>query len=109
MVFILSVGSDPDALSRRSAFLAKAGYAIVSVTDMPKAAEKIANEEFDMAILCHSLVEEDRRQLINMIGRHRPFMPLILIPEGSTDEEIRKRVSETLGESVSGHASSQAV
>ena len=109
MMFILSVGRDPDALNKRSAFLAAAGYAIVSVTEMPKAAEKIANEEFDLVILCNSLVEEDRRQLVNMILRHRPFMPLILIPEGSTDEETGRRVAETLGEPVSGRASSQAV
>jgi len=109
MMFILSVGSDPDTLNKRSAVLAEAGYAIVSVIDMPKAAEKIANEEFDMVILCNSLIEEDRRQLVNMMRRHRPFMPLILIPEGSTEDEMRRRVSATLGEPVPGQASSQAV
>jgi DNA-binding NtrC family response regulator len=107
MMFILSIGCDSDVLSRRSSMLAEAGYAIVSTTNLPKAAEKIANEEFDLAILCNSLAEEDCRQLVNMCRRHRPFMPVILIPEGSSENDIRQLVINTIGETVSGHAVSQ--
>lgn len=99
MTFILSIGSDADVLNRRSAVLAEAGYAIISVADLRKAAEKIANEEFDVVLLCNSLGEEDGRQLVNMSRRHRPFMPVICIPEGSTESDMIRLVLEAMGES----------
>jgi DNA-binding NtrC family response regulator len=107
MMFILSVGCDSEVLNRRSSLLAEAGYAIVSITNLPKAAEKIANEEFDVAILCNSLAEEDRRQLVNMGRRHRPFMPVILIPERSSENDVRRLVINAIGETLSGQAISQ--
>ena len=108
MTFILSIGSDPDVLSRRSSVLAEAGYAIVSVTDLRKAAEKIANEEFDVLLVCDSLAEEDCRQLVNMSRRHRPFMRVILLPNASTDDDLRRLILDAVSEPVFGQASSQA-
>jgi len=108
MTFILSIGSAPDVLSRRSSVLAEAGYAIVSVTDLQKAAEKIANEEFDVLLVCDSVAEEDCRQLVNMGRRHRPFMRVILLPDGSTDDDMRRLILDAVGERVSAQASSHA-
>jgi len=106
MMFILSIGSDPDILNRRSSVLAEAGYAIVSLSDMRKAAEKIANEEFDMVLLCSSLAEEDCRQLVNMSRRHRPFMPVILLPAGATEDDMRRLICDAVGDTVLGRARS---
>jgi DNA-binding response OmpR family regulator len=107
MMFILSIGSDPDVLTRRSSVLAETGYAIVSVTDLRKAAEKIANEEFDVLLVCNSLAEEDCRQLVNMSRRHRPFMRVVLLPEGSTDDDVRRLIFDAIGAPLFGRASSQ--
>jgi DNA-binding response OmpR family regulator len=98
MTFILSIGSDVDILNRRSAVLAEAGYAIISVVDLRKAAEKIANEEFDVVVLCSSLGEEDCRQLVNMSRRHRPFMPVVFIPGGAAESDVVTLVLGSMGE-----------
>lgn len=108
MYFILSIGNDPETLARTSNVLAEAGYAIISITDLRKAAERIANhnEDFDLVVLCGSLDDEDRLQLKNMTRRHRPFTPVVVLP-GNPRLDDHQLILDAVGEAFSGAAGSQ--
>ena len=82
---ILSAGRDPDLLKRRNAALMAEGYKVASAWHSCEIVEKLLNGDFDLVLLCHSIPEEDRRRLANIVSSYTPSTPVILISASQRD------------------------
>ena len=75
---ILLIGDDFRLLATRAALLTKTGASTVccSSAEMHKNLER---EMFDLAVLCHSLSEEDARKAVEYVHRRWPEAKVFLV------------------------------
>jgi DNA-binding response OmpR family regulator len=84
---IISVGELPELLSLRAAVLKSAGYVVFTTTDPQEAASRIGKADCGVLLLCYSISDEWRKQLV---GRFRE-----LCPEGRVVAITNRPVAET--------------
>jgi CheY-like chemotaxis protein len=78
---ILSAGRDTELLKQRNAALAAEGYHVASAAGSYEIVEKMLNGDFDLVLLCHSIPDDDRRRLADIINSYTPSTPVILISD----------------------------
>jgi DNA-binding response OmpR family regulator len=69
---VISVGKLPELLSLRAAVLKSVGYAVFTTTDPQEAAARIGKADCGVLLLCYSLADEWRKQLVQ---RFRELCP----------------------------------
>ena len=78
---VLSAGRDPVVLRNRNAALEQAGYTVASANNSPEVVDRLFNGEFDVVLLCHSIPEEERRRLAEIIRNYSSATPVIVISD----------------------------
>lgn len=68
MLRILSVGDDPDLLSTRAELLRLTGAEVVKCRGRD-AAKTLETESFDLVVLCHTLSEQEARDVVGVVER----------------------------------------
>ncbi|WP_263411542.1 DNA-binding transcriptional response regulator [Terriglobus tenax] len=66
MPAILSIGSDPVLLKTRASLLRQTGAEVASA-EPAKAVGELAQKRYDLAVLCHSLRQEDATSIASAI------------------------------------------
>lgn len=84
---VISVGTLPELLSLRAAVLKSAGYAVFTTTDPQKAASRIGKADCGVLLLCYSVSDEWRTQLVQRFRE--------LCPEGRVVGITNRPVVET--------------
>lgn len=74
---ILCLGEDPDLLGTRAMLLESLGADVRRATSIVEALEKVAGEQFDLIVLCHSLRQSDAVAICDAVRERKP-PPLIL-------------------------------
>lgn len=74
---ILCLGEDPDLLGTRAMLLESLGADVRRATSIAEALEKVAGEQFDLIVLCHSLRQNDAVAICDAVRERKP-PPLIL-------------------------------
>jgi DNA-binding response OmpR family regulator len=75
---LLSVGSDPDLMTTRSMVLRQAGYAVETAMTVRTAMPLFVSGDFDLVIICASIPEGQRIQLISAIKSKRPLAMIMI-------------------------------
>lgn len=78
-VLVLSVGYDDQLLRSRNQVLASKGFAVIGSASAPEAVRIFLDADVDLAILCHSIPENERRQLVARMKQDRPLTPILTI------------------------------
>jgi CheY-like chemotaxis protein len=76
---VLNVGRDSPLLDTRAMLLRSAGYIVESTPSMADAIHRFRTGDFDLVILCHSIPEQDRQRLIDLIREEGSSTPVIFI------------------------------
>ena len=84
---VISVGKLPELLSLRAAVLKSAGYAVFTTTDPQEAAARIAKADCGVLLLCYSISDIRRKQLVQRFRQ--------LCPEGRIVAITNHPVAET--------------
>lgn len=81
---VLSVGSDRMLLKVRDDVLRAAGYIVREY--LPSQFTSVEND-FDVAVLCHSIPADEQRRIIRYIRSHKPTAPILLVrSDGETSD-----------------------
>jgi CheY-like chemotaxis protein len=80
---LLSVGPIPELLTLRNAVLRQAGFLVETSSDLNEAVRLFLDEDFDAAILCHSIPERDKARLIRLLKENKPLTPVAALSDGS--------------------------
>ncbi len=78
-VLVLSVGYDDQLLRSRNQVLASKGFAVIGSSSVAEAARIFLDADVDIAILCHSIPEKERGQLVARMKHDRPLTPVLTI------------------------------
>jgi DNA-binding NtrC family response regulator len=76
---LLSVGSDPFLMKTRSLVLLKAGYAVRDAMTVRGAMRVFQQGEFDLVLICHTIPEDERLQLMAALKAVSPSVKIITI------------------------------
>lgn len=79
MTRVLSVGSDHTLLGMRTLVLASAGYQVASALGPAEFVSKFFDGDFDAVVLCHSLTEDQRQRIAELVRRHSPSTPVVVL------------------------------
>lgn len=83
---LLSFGYDPLIMGVRSMLLRTDGYRVTEVLVFREALRLITEAYFDMVLLCHTVPEEQRAELMGRAADHDGNMPVLCL---STNPGIR--------------------
>lgn len=81
---ILNVGHDPTLLSTRHKVLRSAGYIVESTCSIEYAFNRLRDGDFDLVVMCHSLLETVRMGLTRCLRDAGLSVPLISV--GTTNK-----------------------
>ena len=81
---ILNVGQDPELLRTRSLILRAQGYGVESCS-IGEAIHRFRAGDFDLVILCHSVPQREREQLILLIRDCGCSTPVLFVAAASAD------------------------
>lgn len=97
---VLLIGNDPDLLFLRSAVLTAVGIRCLGVRNADQAVEVLGRVPCDLAIICCTLDEENRQQLLNfMLSSHSGVEVLWMVPgDDCSDAGFRTEVGDALEE-----------
>jgi DNA-binding response OmpR family regulator len=109
---VLSVGTIPELLNLRAEVLRSAGYEVVSTTLPGQAEFRIANDDYNVLLLCYSIADEWQQRLIQRFRETHPNGRVVAIsnvPYARTPEEADEHVygiegAEALINAVKGKA-----
>ncbi len=90
---LLSVGLNPDLLNIRNSILRKAGYSVQATTSPQKAITLLVDGDFGVLIVCHTILESDRGELLRAIKSVKPSAKVIAVRK---DEELAKGADATV-------------
>ena len=78
---ILAVSSDRYLLVQhsRNELLRHVGHKVTSTANIAEALQFLANDKFDLVLLCHSLSGGERDQLLAATRNGKPHVPVILL------------------------------
>jgi len=80
---ILEVGWDGKLLATRRLVLEGAGYNVESVLTSQHAYQRVQHNSFDLLLLCHSMPEEDQRELTEQVRRLHPETLILSLYEST--------------------------
>ncbi|MBI2679135.1 MAG: hypothetical protein HYX28_10170 [Candidatus Koribacter versatilis] len=86
-VLILSVGRDATLLAIRNLILSGAGYTAVGASTPEEFVEKFYAGDFDVVVLCHTLPEDQRRRITQLVHAHSPSTPVVVMANGDFDQK----------------------
>jgi CheY-like chemotaxis protein len=92
---VISVGTLPEVLSLREAVLKSVGYTVFTATNPQEAATRIRNGECGVLLLCYSVQDEWRGQLIREFRETCPQGRVVAITNGNM-AEVPKEVDELI-------------
>jgi DNA-binding response OmpR family regulator len=76
---VLSVGSDPEVLDARELILRSAGYLVVSARSIEEAVHCFHEGDFDLTVLCHSLLLKESERLTCLIRASGSRIPIVSV------------------------------
>ena len=79
---VLLAGGDPDLLLLRSAVLAAAGVWSVRVRNAEQAIQVLGLVPCDLAIICYTVHEADRKQMVSALKNGHARVKLLLLASG---------------------------
>lgn len=83
---VISVGTLPELMSLREAVLEVAGFQVFSTSDPAHAALKIENGDCAVLLLCYSITDELRQQLVNMFRSSCPEGRVVALTNAPTEQ-----------------------
>ncbi len=87
MARILSVSRDPALVRTRQMMLEREGHEVVSSLSFKESVEHCRRGGFDLFILGHSLLDSDKRKLVNTFRQHCPA-PIISLSRTLYDRRV---------------------
>ncbi|HKW17100.1 MAG TPA: hypothetical protein VJO35_06300 [Terriglobales bacterium] len=78
---VISVGKSPNLLLLREAILQSSGYSVFSTADFAEAVSAVQREHFDVLLVCYSVPNEWRAELIEKFRRHCPGGRVVAITD----------------------------
>jgi DNA-binding response OmpR family regulator len=85
---LLSVGADPELMKIRSLILLNAGYAVRDATSVRQALKVFEAGDFDLVLICHSIREQERLQLIEAIRVTSSSAKIIVIRQTTANSAV---------------------
>ena len=79
MLTVFQTGEERLLLETRRRVLEKLGLAVVTAMSAEEALAQIPALQFDLAILCHSLPADRRRQIAAALRKLNPAAPILLV------------------------------
>jgi DNA-binding NtrC family response regulator len=80
---LLSVGPKSELLTTRNAVLRKAGFVVHESSDWDEAVSSFRDQDFDAAVVCHSIPTKDRKRLVTRLKDEKPETPVVLMSLGT--------------------------
>ena len=83
---VLSKCTDCELTFTRAEILKRIGHSVVTVTTVSELSQLLLARHFDLAILCHTLAEKDRKRAAQAIHTHSPSTAVLVLAltEGSS-------------------------
>jgi DNA-binding response OmpR family regulator len=81
-VLVLSVGRDATLLAIRNLILSSAGYHVVAAATPEEFVERFYGGDFDAVVLCHSLPDDQRKRITELVHAHSPSTPVVVMANG---------------------------
>ena len=85
MTVVLSAGHDHTLLAIRNMVLGQSGYRVVSAATAAEFVERFFGGDFDLVILCHTIPEDERHRMADIVHKQSPSTPVIVLSDGLTD------------------------
>jgi DNA-binding response OmpR family regulator len=82
MTVVLSVGHDHTLLAIRNMVLSQSGYKVVPAVTAAEFVDRFFGGDFDLVILCHSIPEEERRRMADIVRQQSPSTPVVVLNNG---------------------------
>lgn len=76
---VLMVGQDRILTETRSQVLRTAGYVVVPAFTLRQAMDEFLQGDFDLVLLCHSIPEDARERLVDVLREHTSRTPIVSI------------------------------
>lgn len=83
MLTVFQAGEERLLLATRRQVLERLGLTVVSAASAEEALQQIPAVQFDLAILCHSIPSDRRRQVAAALRKANPAAPILLVARGS--------------------------
>src|SRR5512146_1436996 len=84
---IFCASYDADLLNTRKLVLEQAGFSVTIATSLEEAKHRLAGDDFDLAILGHSIPRADREELARDIKHSNPDTVVISLYRGVAESE----------------------
>jgi DNA-binding NarL/FixJ family response regulator len=85
MTVVLSAGHDHTLLAIRNMVLAQSGYKVVSAATAVEFIDRFFDGDFDLVILCHTIPEDERRRMADIVHQQSPSTPVVVLSDGTTN------------------------
>ena len=82
MTVVLSAGHDHTLLAIRNMVLGQSGYQVVSASTAAEFMERFFAGDFDLVILCHTIPEDERRRMADIVHKQSPSTPVVVLSDG---------------------------
>lgn len=76
---VLSVGHDRQLMASRSLVLSHAGYTVEEAYTGRQAVELAQGDLVDLILVCHTVSDPERQQLISLIRKQRRLVPILCL------------------------------
>lgn len=113
---LLSVGPVSELLTTRNAVLRQAGFLVETSFDLNEALALFLAEDFDVAVVCHSVPARDKERFVRLLKEHKPLTPVAVMSDGhhagcgdeeihnlDGPEELLQRISELIASAQRCH------
>lgn len=88
MLTVFQAGEDRMLLETRRRVLESIGLTVVTAHGGAETLQRIAQLQFDLAILCHSLPVHQRLQIAATLRKANPTSPILLVGRGPAGQKI---------------------
>ena len=82
---LLSGGRDPALMFTRRKLLESSGYSVVEATTADELIEVFIAGDFDLVILCHTIPEHEKRNVVRAIRDRSPSTPILALTNRPSD------------------------
>ena len=76
---VLMVGQDRVLTETRSQVLRMAGYTVVPAFTLRQAMDEFVSGDFDLVLICHSIPQDARERLVDVLRKHTSRTPIISV------------------------------
>jgi DNA-binding NtrC family response regulator len=90
---VVSFGYDRQLNGLRSRVLRMAGYEVEETFTMAEATELSQSDLIDALVICHTVPNEEREQLVGAVRRTRKLMPILCVHTHKYDAMIASSVA----------------